>query len=222
MKLFSYVVAHDYGFAPNPFYGYCTLATCKPRIRAVADAGDWIIGTGAKKRYNLSGHLIYAMKVEEVLTFDQYWADPRFRAKRPVLNGSLKQIHGDNIYHRTADAWVQEDSRHSREGGIENSKNVTRDTAADRVLISRLFVYFGASAIRIPAHFRPFAPVGRDICSATQGHRTFAHPVAAAVEEWLRAVDRWGLQGLPLEFDARWRKALPASRRRSSETATLA
>ncbi|WP_202913488.1 hypothetical protein [Acuticoccus sediminis] len=25
MRLFSYVVEHDQGFAPNPFYGVCTL-----------------------------------------------------------------------------------------------------------------------------------------------------------------------------------------------------
>ncbi|MBW2740862.1 MAG: hypothetical protein JRE64_18905 [Deltaproteobacteria bacterium] len=25
-KLYSYVVDHDYGYAPNPFDGYCTLA----------------------------------------------------------------------------------------------------------------------------------------------------------------------------------------------------
>lgn len=33
MTLYSYVVAHDFGFAPNPFDGLCTLATCKPDIR---------------------------------------------------------------------------------------------------------------------------------------------------------------------------------------------
>ena len=32
MKLYSYIVARDFGFAPNPFYGFCTLATCKPKI----------------------------------------------------------------------------------------------------------------------------------------------------------------------------------------------
>jgi len=28
-RLFSYVVDHDYGFAPNPSGGFCTLAKCK-------------------------------------------------------------------------------------------------------------------------------------------------------------------------------------------------
>lgn len=37
-------VARDYGFAPNPFFGVCTLATCKPRIRSVAQIGDWVVG----------------------------------------------------------------------------------------------------------------------------------------------------------------------------------
>jgi len=40
-ELHSYVVARDYGFAPNPFFGFCTLATCKPRLRSVAQVGDW-------------------------------------------------------------------------------------------------------------------------------------------------------------------------------------
>ena len=51
MKLFSYVVARDYGFAPNPFFSTCTLATCKPKIRRTASVGDWIIGTGSKKKW---------------------------------------------------------------------------------------------------------------------------------------------------------------------------
>ena len=46
MRLFSYVVAHDTGFSPNPFFGYCTLACCKPVIRRSAQAGDWVVGLG--------------------------------------------------------------------------------------------------------------------------------------------------------------------------------
>lgn len=32
-KAFCYVIPYDTGFAPNPFHGLCTLATCKPQIR---------------------------------------------------------------------------------------------------------------------------------------------------------------------------------------------
>ena len=46
--LFVYVIARDFGFAPNPFHGVCTLATCKPGIRRSAKVGDWILGVGGK------------------------------------------------------------------------------------------------------------------------------------------------------------------------------
>ena len=36
MEIFSYVITHDSGFAPNPFGGFLTLATCKPKIRKSA------------------------------------------------------------------------------------------------------------------------------------------------------------------------------------------
>ena len=33
-KLYAYVMTYDTGFAPNSFYGVCTLACCKPKIRS--------------------------------------------------------------------------------------------------------------------------------------------------------------------------------------------
>lgn len=32
MKCFRYKLDHDYGFAPNPFWGVMTLATCKAQL----------------------------------------------------------------------------------------------------------------------------------------------------------------------------------------------
>ncbi len=72
MKLYTYIVARDYGFAPNPFHGFCTLATCKPRIRSVAAVGEWVVGTGAATKYNYPGRLIYTMQVSELMDFDGY------------------------------------------------------------------------------------------------------------------------------------------------------
>lgn len=34
----------DTGFAPNPFFGILTLATCKPGIRLTKKVGDYIAG----------------------------------------------------------------------------------------------------------------------------------------------------------------------------------
>ena len=72
MKLFSYVVARDFGFAPNPFYGICSLATCKPRIRCAANVGDWIVGTGSKKR-GRQNFFVYVMRVTDSYTYNEYW-----------------------------------------------------------------------------------------------------------------------------------------------------
>lgn len=79
-KLFSYVVAHDLGFAPNPFGTFCTLAKCKfgtrkrRNIVELAEVGDWIAGTGAADLGKSAGHgkLIYAMRVDEVIPLHEY------------------------------------------------------------------------------------------------------------------------------------------------------
>lgn len=83
MKCFRYKLEHDYGFAPNPFNGFLTLATCKGFVRKNKnlDIDDWVIGLGSVAMHNLN-HLIFAMQVEEKLTFDQYWNDQRFDVKK--------------------------------------------------------------------------------------------------------------------------------------------
>lgn len=148
-KGYSYVVRRDYGFAPNPFNGVLTLAACKPVIRKGAQVGDFVIGFSDKYDEN---KLVFMMKVSEVSTFDQYWNDPRFLCKRPVMNGSLKCKYGDNIYHHDDKGdWVQEDSHHSFENGVVNEDNLKRDTGlTDHVLISYDFFYFGKNAVEIP------------------------------------------------------------------------
>jgi hypothetical protein len=200
MRLYSYIVARDYGFAPNPFHGYCTLATCKPKIRAGANPGDWIVGTGAKTRYDLAGHLIFAMQVAEVMGYDAFWNDPRFLAKRPVLNGSLKVMYGDNIYHRVGRRWAQKDSHHSLENGRPNRSNVEHDTSVDRLLVATKFVYWGRSAPRIPRRFRPFRKTDEDVCCKARGYRVFSQELAEAFPVWVEQLGKWGFQGEPLEF----------------------
>lgn len=145
--LYIYVVRWDFGFAPNPFHGICSLATCKPDIRRSAQVGDWIIGVGGT-RLKATGRCVYLMKVTETSTFDEYWADSRFKRKKPLRNGSSVMMVGDNIYHREgeAGAWIQEDSHHSNPDGSPNMRNLTTDTGSVKVLISTHFYYFGSCA----------------------------------------------------------------------------
>lgn len=200
MKLYSYIMVRDFGFAPNPFHGFCTLATCMPQVRAKASVGDWIIGTGSKSTYDLAGHLIYAMQVSEILDFDAYWNDARFVAKRPALAGSLKVIYGDNIYHRAGKHWIQANSHHSLENGQTNMANLDRDTGVNRLLVATKFVYWGAAAPAIPMQFRNFRRTGEDICCRGRGRRVFRSALAPAFAAWLEKQNRWGVQGEPLEF----------------------
>lgn len=212
MKLYSYVVARDFGFAPNPFFGFCTLATCKPIIRKHASVGDWVVGTGAKVAYGYSGRLIYAMQVTEVLDFDKYWNDPRFIQKRPNLTGSLQVLYGDNIYHRDGKRWIQADSHHSSEKGRLNKENLEWDTSVDRLLIASKFVYWGRSAPTIPKMFRTFGTEKEDLC-AGRGHRVFENGLPTAFVTWLEAMGKWGVQDEPLEFSKHQRASQSASTR---------
>lgn len=183
MTLYSYIVRRDYGFAPNPFHGYCTLATCKHVTRRVARPGDWIIGTGSKE-HQRQGQLIYAMRVTERLSFDEYWSDPRFVLKRPDLTGSTMRWYGDNIYHEVDGIWVQEDSHHSLPGGEVNPINYDDDLKTKCVLVSNEYWYFGRDAPIIPDQFRGTGP---DNILSPRGHKkNFTPGLTDAFLDWVR------------------------------------
>lgn len=198
MRLYSYVIDRDYGFAPNPFYGVCTLATCKPVIRRKAAVGDWIVGTGGA-RTKMTGRLIYAMKVTEAMTFEDYFDDPRFDLKKPNLTGSLKQCFGDNIYSRDADdGWRQLDSHHSLQDGSPNVDNLTTDTGTNRVLLSTDFAYFGANAPMLPQNLQSRGLGG--ICARRHHRVNFEPGVDSAFLEWFVGLGVTGQNGPPFEW----------------------
>jgi hypothetical protein len=205
MEYFSYVVEHDYGLAPNPFGGYCTLAVCKPDIRKNINLniGDWIIGTGSQKLKKLN-HLIFAMQLEEKLTFDGYWEDKRFQYKKPIINGSLVQMYGDNFYHKNSKTqeWIQEVSAHST---VQKEKHLIKDTSSEIVLISQKFYYLGDQSLLIPQEFN-------EICKKRQGMKYKGlNEVGAKVINWLSKNSKNGISGDPLnwkEYDHKQTKLL--------------
>lgn len=199
MKLYSYVLDHDYGFAPNPFFGVCTLATCKPKIRDHAVVGDYIVGTGCAKR-DRRGFLVYFMRVEEIITFDAYWADPRFERKRPFLHGSKMRSFGDNIYHRNPATgnWCQANSFHSLPEGSYNPLNIEHDTHSEKVLIGSDFTYWGGSGPEIPYRFRNYS--GGDICGERFYRVNFPDGLVPAFVAWMRSLNEHGFIGRPLDW----------------------
>ncbi|HMQ69662.1 MAG TPA: hypothetical protein PKA90_13705 [Ignavibacteria bacterium] len=167
MKLLKYVVVHDTGLAPNPFWDYCTLAVCTPNhMNARLDLGDWIVGHSTKDTGN---KLIYAMEVNEILSFDEYFNDKRFQKKKPK-KGSYMNYIGDNIYYRNSKnewIWIPY-SLHSDKRKL--------DTDHPRVFISKNFYYFGSNSIK---EFRKLFP------NLIKGEQGFSY------ERDIKAIDKF-------------------------------
>jgi hypothetical protein len=180
-RLYSYTVRVDDGAAPNPFRGMCTLALCKPGIRRVAKQEDWVVGLGSVNAPSgdLGGRVVYAMRVEEVLTLRQY--DERAETEWPHRIPSRSSLDlterlGDCIYDYSKGIPPKQ-----REG-VHGSGNVKTDLSGENVLISRDFYYFGNRAQRLPD-----ALLG--ICHQTQGHRSTSNePYFKTFVEWIRGL----------------------------------
>ena len=199
-RLYSYILRLDTGFAPNPFHGFCTLATCKPKIRKTARVGDYVIGTGSKSN---NRHGVYAMRITEALTLDEYWRDTRFQAKKPQQTGCWKSACGDNVYswNSLTNEWIQdEDSYHCE-------YDPSHDTRTDRVLVSEDFIYWGGCGPPIPPEFG-----GVDVLCTTQGHKCrFPEQTVRAFVRWFEKLDEKGILGGPHD------KHLPALARRKRQ-----
>lgn len=179
--VYIYVVARDFGFAPNPFHGYCSLATCKPDIRSTAKIGDWVIGVGGG-RLKATGKCIFAMLVTQKITFNEYWQGVEYNDKKPLRNGSKKMLLGDNIYYFNSNtsAWEQAPSHHSHADGSINISNKNRDTQSAFVLLSNNFYYFGKSAPIIPPNL--LDTIGY---KNHRKHRKYKYDEAAELIHWL-------------------------------------
>lgn len=202
MVVYSYLIEHDLGLAPNPFGKYCTLAVCKPEIRKSKRlaVGDWVIGTGSKALEDTTGRklvdkLIYAMRVSEKISLEEYWADARFQYKKPVMNGTLVTMYGDNFYHKDGNGnWIQEDSAHCQLDGSCNPEHLKKDTRGNNVLVSEHFHYFGDNAPKIPTSLA-------GICHTTQGQKKITGQLAIDTIEWITANFEQGIHGDPLNWN---------------------
>lgn len=175
MKLYTYIVASDTGFAPHPFDNYLSLACCKPVIRRTAKIKDWIIGLGSVNNVG-NEKIIYAMEVTEKIHFNDYYKDKRFKNR------------ADNIYHISKGEWKQ------KENNFHNENDIKHDTNTEFVLISDNYYYFGKNAIPIPDEFKNNIKGGR-------GHRNnysgvFIHKVLA----WLKENYSPGIYAKPCDY----------------------
>lgn len=199
-KVYLYVVDRDFGFAPNPFHGFCTLATCKPRIRNTAEVGDWVFGLGGG-RLKATGRCIFAMKITSKITFNEYWLNPSYKDKKPIRNGSRVMMVGDNIYFQdpNSNTWQQAHSHHSKPDGSLNEDNLKKDIGSKFVLISNNFYYFGNSAPVIPEGILQKLRYYNKV-----DHRVYRLDEALDLIKWLKVEHNDSLNlvvGDPFDFD---------------------
>lgn len=141
----SYVITTDRGSAPNYESPFTTLAICKPRIRKKARKGELIIGFNGRTLSPERNSVCWAGVVSEVLTFSEYWLDPRFESKKPDQSETP-----DNIYCVTPHGLEQiENSSH-------NSSNIDTDLSGLNVLIFSEVWHFGPNYVPLDSRFSKF------------------------------------------------------------------
>jgi hypothetical protein len=165
MKLYTYCLKVDDGAAPNPFWGVCTLAICKPAIRRTASPKDWVVGLGSKndkERGDISDHVIYAMRVSDSLSMWDYDKHCRGQLESKIPDRSsadYRRRAGDCIYDFSRGAFPV------LRKGVHDERNRDVDLGGRNVLLSDHFYYFGDRAVRLPPRLRPIVHSG-------QGHKS--------------------------------------------------
>ena len=152
LKMWSYRIVHDKQFAPNPFKGVLTLATCKPLIRRSNESrpGVWIAGFAAYSvKYGVQPKkgrelLIYLAKISEVMTMQDYWTKyPQKRAQK--CGEEFEEYYGDNIY---------DENLHLINDNHHKDWDFRRDMSGKNVLICDEFYYFAPdSRLVVPKEF---------------------------------------------------------------------
>ena len=182
-KLYSYVLRYDDGAAPNPFWDVCTLTICKPAIRRTAAIDDWVIGTGSAnaicndgKRHDLTGHLVYAMKITKTLSMEEY--DQYCLQELPAKLPDIKHIDwrrrmGDCIYDYSTGGTQR------IRPSVHDEGNRERDLGGMRALLSTHFYYLGEEAVPLPTYLSP-------LIKKSQGHRKIEdQALIRRFEQWV-------------------------------------
>lgn len=179
-RIYRYVVAYDGGTAPRPYDGLCSLAICKPKIRASAQVGDWIVGFRAKH----PGEVLYAMQVTERLTLGEYWEDPRCAVRQPG-----NALPPDNIYKPDQAGGLQQVLN-----AVHSSASVQRDISGRYVLLSDQFWYLGANSVPLPNELL-------HLVHTTQGHALHVNRKKDDVPKLMEWLSNWptGLHGNPID-----------------------
>jgi len=143
--------------------------------------GDWVVGLGSKNSPidDISGHVVYAMRVSKVLTMHEY---DTFCCKE--LPGKIPNWSGNEFQGRVGDCIY--DYAGGRKPklrvSVHTKRNRKTDLGGKNVLLSDRFFYFGNKPIRLPEHLEP-------IVHQTQGHKSRANqPYLQEFVSWIEGL----------------------------------
>ncbi len=178
--LFSYCIPYDAGAAPNPYWGVCTLAICKPKIRLAAQVGDWVVGTGSvgSPIGDVSGRVVYAMQVTRKMEMWEY-----DRWTKECLPEKVPDWHHPDHRRRLGDSLYDFSTHPPRQRqGVHDKGNRARDLSGKFVLLSTHFFYFGDQPKPLPPRLLSIVKQGR-------GHRSTANaPYIDRFLAWIHAL----------------------------------
>lgn len=185
-KIYSYVSRYDDGAAPNPYWGVCTLAICKPKIRKKAKIGDWVLGTGNRRFGN--SKLVYAMKITDIKTLEEYemYCKNYLKNKIPQWTSNDFRLKvGDCIYD------YSDTGNPKIRKSVHDERNIKKDLSGKNVLLSDYFYYFGDKPVPIPEELK-------EIIKIQQGHKIIKKlGLVRTFEDWVNNFKRNNLYGEP-------------------------
>lgn len=172
-RILRYILQHDTGMAPCVDGGLVSLATCKPKIRAGAKPGEWVIGCRPSPAPR--GLVVWAGRVAHSVEVGEYERQNRGRSDavyRTKPGGGFKRLRPD--YHPGEDEF-------------------RKDTSGPVLVFDRDATwYFGREPHMLPEHLMHLAAGGR-------GHRVSGlnEGDAAALRAWLESIALPGVHGAP-------------------------
>jgi hypothetical protein len=200
--LFSYRVRMDFGSAPNPYGGICTLTICKPKIRSTAKSGDWVVGLAStvSDLPDPEHKIIYAMRVSKVLALAEYDSLCRSELEIKVPRRPAKtyqEFAGDCVYNYSGSVMVQRPSVHGED-------DINRDLGGKNALLSDHFFYFGNKAVPLPQDLWGIAKKG-------VAHQSRLNdPYREAFVSWIESTYQSNkLYGEPLNRSEDWKQKIP-------------
>ena len=130
-SVWSYVLARDVGMAPCVQDGMWTLGLCKPRVRASAQVGDYVVAIWTTSLHGSASYVHSVAKIDRADSLVAYYGRGGLPRRDQIykVDGGVIRHRGDVIYHNSG-TLAGEQQRKDKQG---------------KVLVSEHFATFRAS-----------------------------------------------------------------------------